>query len=450
MKVKSEILTLENFMAGLERRNPHQPEFQQAVFEVASVLIPFINQHPHYRDEQILQRITEPDRAITFRINWEDDNGNVRVNRGYRVQQTKAIGPYKGGIRFHPTVDLSILKFLAFEQTFKNSLTGLPLGSAKGGSDFNPKGKSNREIMRFCHAFIRHLHSYIGENRDIPAGDIGVGTREIGYMYGRLMELTNRFTGTLTGKGLSYGGSLIRTEATGYGTVYFVNAMLQHHGETIDGKSIAISGSGNVALYAAEKAIALGAKVITVSDSQGFLLIPEGITQEQLDLLKIHKFQHYGRLEAFAEEHSLAFHQNQSPWSVPTDIALPCATQNELNQEHAHLLISNGCIAVAEGANMPTEPDAVNLFLKEKILFGPGKAANAGGVAVSGLEMSQNSMRLSWTREEVDGRLHDIMKNIHTSCTANGKEGKFVNYVKGANIAGFIKVADAMMDQGIV
>ena len=344
INTKNTILTLDDFMSGLNRRNPHQPEFQQAVYEVATVLIPFINDHPQYREDQILERLTEPDRVIMFRVNWEDDAGNIRVNRGYRVQQTNAIGPYKGGIRFHASVDLSILKFLAFEQTFKNSLTGLPLGSAKGGSDFNPKGKSNREIMRFCHAFIHHLHQYIGENRDVPAGDIGVGAREIGYMHGRLIELTNRFTGTLTGKGLSYGGSLIRAEATGYGTVYFVNQMLQHSGDSLSDKTVAVSGSGNVALYTAEKAIDLGAKVITLSDSGGFIYCKQGLSTELLEALKVHKFESYGRLQAFADDHQLDFHKNKSPWLVAADVALPCATQNELNGDEAKKLIDNGSV----------------------------------------------------------------------------------------------------------
>ena len=446
---RNQILTFEDFMSGLDRRNPHQPEFQQAVHEVASVLIPFINDHPQYREEQILERLTEPDRVIMFRVNWEDDEGNIRVNRGYRVQQTNAIGPYKGGIRFHASVDLSILKFLAFEQTFKNSLTGLPLGSAKGGSDFNPKGKSNREIMRFCHAFIRHLHKYIGENRDVPAGDIGVGAREIGYMHGRLMELTNRFTGTLTGKGLSYGGSLIRAEATGYGTVYFVNQMLQHRGDAFSDKTVAISGSGNVALYAAEKAIDLGAKVITLSDSGGFIYSKQGFSTELLEALKAHKFEKYGRLQAFADDHQLDFHKDQSPWIVAADVALPCATQNELLLEHAKMLVNNGCIVVAEGANMPTTPEAVECFQSSGVLYAPGKASNAGGVAVSGLEMYQNSMRQTWTRDEVDIKLQSIMKQIHDNCLVHGESTGRVDYVMGATIYGFIKVANALMAYGM-
>tara|TARA_B100001093_G_scaffold290037_1_gene276974 strand:- start:7337 stop:8698 length:1362 start_codon:yes stop_codon:yes gene_type:complete len=446
---KKNSLTLDDFMTGLKRRNPHQHEFQQAVYEVASVLIPFINANPQYREEQVLERLTEPDRTIMFRVNWEDDQGNIRVNRGYRVQQTNAIGPYKGGIRFHASVDLSILKFLAFEQTFKNSLTGLPLGSAKGGSDFNPKGKSNREIMRFCHAFIRHLHQYIGENRDVPAGDIGVGAREIGYMHGRLMELTNRFTGTLTGKGLSYGGSLIRTEATGYGTVYFADQMLQQHGQGLADKKLSISGSGNVALYAAEKAIDLGASVITLSDSGGFIFCQQGLSSEHIEAIKVHKFQDYGRLETFAQDHKLDFHPHQSPWIVPADLALPCATQNEVSLEQAQVLIKNGCLAIAEGANMPTTPDAIACFQASGVLYAPGKASNAGGVAVSGLEMSQNSMRQTWTREEVDIKLQKIMKQIHENCLVHGESVNMVDYAKGATIFGFIKVAEALMAFGI-
>jgi glutamate dehydrogenase (NADP+) len=450
MKVSSTRLTLDSFMEGLIRRNPHQTEFHQAVCEVASVLIPFINENPRYRDERILERLTEPDRVIMFRVNWEDDQGNVRVNRGYRVQQTNAIGPYKGGIRFHKTVNLSILKFLAFEQTFKNSLTGLPLGSAKGGSDFSPKDKSDREIMRFCHSFIRHLHQFIGENRDVPAGDIGVGAREIGYMHGRLMELTNRFTGTLTGKGLSYGGSLIRTEATGYGAVYFLQQMLQQAGNDIAGKKVAISGSGNVALYAAEKALDLGATVVTLSDSTGYIVDDSGIDSDKLAWVKDLKFSRFGSLELYAKEFNVPFHPQQRPWNVPVDIALPCATQNELGVADAQALINNGCIAVAEGANMPTEPKAAALLQQAGVLYAPGKASNAGGVAVSGLEMSQNSMRQTWTREQVDIRLKDIMTQIHHNCLLYGKTPSgAIDYVKGASIFGFIKVADALLAFGI-
>jgi len=450
MLIATPELTLDNFMQGLKRRNPNQPEFHQAVMEVASVLVDFINNNPVYRNEKILERLTEPDRVIMFRVNWEDDNGCIRVNRGYRVQQTNAIGPYKGGIRFHESVDLSVLKFLAFEQTFKNSLTGLPLGSAKGGSDFNPKGKSNREVMRFCHSFIRHLHQFIGENRDVPAGDIGVGAREIGYMHGRLMELTNRFTGTLTGKGMSYGGSLIRTEATGYGTVYFLKEMLQHAGKSIAGKTVAISGAGNVALYAAEKAIALDAKVLTLSDSSGFIYVESGITEAILAEIKELKFKRRQSLKVYAAEKNITFHEGQHPWSIAVDVALPCATQNELDENEALLLVRNGCIAVAEGANMPTTPAAVAVLQKAGVLYAPGKASNAGGVAVSGLEMSQNSMRQTWTRGQVDQKLQDIMANIHNNCLLHGSmQHGLVDYVKGSAIFGFIKVADALLAFGI-
>ena len=410
----------------------------------------FLQDHPDYLHAKVLERMIEPERVIMFRVPWRNDRGDVEVNRGYRVEFNSAIGPYKGGLRFHPSVNLGILKFLGFEQVFKNSLTTLPMGGGKGGSDFDPKGKSDNEVMSFCQSFMTELYRHIGNNTDVPAGDIGVGGREIGYMFGQYKRIRNEFTGVLTGKGLNWGGSLIRPEATGYGCVYFAEEMLNTKDESFKGKTVAISGSGNVAQYAAEKVNDLGGKVVTLSDSSGTVYDKDGINAEKLAFVMDLKNVKRGRIKEYADKFNTEFHEGERPWKISCDVALPCATQNELNKSEAKELVKNGCLAVAEGANMPTEPDAVNLFLKEKILFGPGKAANAGGVAVSGLEMSQNSMRLSWTREEVDGRLHDIMKNIHTSCTANGKEGKFVNYVKGANIAGFIKVADAMMDQGIV
>ncbi len=437
-------------MSYVESRSYGEKEFHQAVDEVVVSLWDFLQDHPDYLHAKVLERMIEPERVIMFRVPWRNDRGDVEVNRGYRVEFNSAIGPYKGGLRFHPSVNLGILKFLGFEQVFKNSLTTLPMGGGKGGSDFDPKGKSDNEVMSFCQSFMTELYRHIGNNTDVPAGDIGVGGREIGYMFGQYKRIRNEFTGVLTGKGLNWGGSLIRPEATGYGCVYFAEEMLNTKDESFKGKTVAISGSGNVAQYAAEKVNDLGGKVVTLSDSSGTVYDKDGINAEKLAFVMDLKNVKRGRIKEYADKFNTEFHEGERPWKISCDVALPCATQNELNKSEAKELVKNGCLAVAEGANMPTEPDAVNLFLKEKILFGPGKAANAGGVAVSGLEMSQNSMRLSWTREEVDGRLHDIMKNIHTSCTANGKEGKFVNYVKGANIAGFIKVADAMMDQGIV
>ena len=442
--------SVQDFMSYVESRSYGEKEFHQAVDEVVVSLWDFLQDHPDYLHAKVLERMIEPERVIMFRVPWRNDRGDVEVNRGYRVEFNSAIGPYKGGLRFHPSVNLGILKFLGFEQVFKNSLTTLPMGGGKGGSDFDPKGKSDNEVMSFCQSFMTELYRHIGNNTDVPAGDIGVGGREIGYMFGQYKRIRNEFTGVLTGKGLNWGGSLIRPEATGYGCVYFAEEMLNTKDESFKGKTVAISGSGNVAQYAAEKVNDLGGKVVTLSDSSGTVYDKDGINAEKLAFVMDLKNVKRGRIKEYADKFNAEFHEGERPWKISCDVALPCATQNELNKSEAKELVKNGCLAVAEGANMPTEPDAVNLFLKEKILFGPGKAANAGGVAVSGLEMSQNSMRLSWTREEVDGRLHDIMKNIHTSCTANGKEGKFVNYVKGANIAGFIKVADAMMDQGIV
>ena len=442
--------SVQDFMSYVESRSYGEKEFHQAVDEVVVSLWDFLQDHPDYLHAKVLERMIEPERVIMFRVPWRNDRGDVEVNRGYRVEFNSAIGPYKGGLRFHPSVNLGILKFLGFEQVFKNSLTTLPMGGGKGGSDFDPKGKSDNEVMSFCQSFMTELYRHIGNNTDVPAGDIGVGGREIGYMFGQYKRIRNEFTGVLTGKGLNWGGSLIRPEATGYGCVYFAEEMLKTKDESFKGKTVAISGSGNVAQYAAEKVNDLGGKVVTLSDSSGTVYDKDGVNAEKLAFVMDLKNVKRGRIKEYADKFNAEFHEGERPWKISCDVALPCATQNELNKSEAKELVKNGCLAVAEGANMPTEPDAVNLFLKEKILFGPGKAANAGGVAVSGLEMSQNSMRLSWTREEVDGRLHDIMKNIHASCTTHGKEGKFVNYVKGANIAGFIKVADAMMDQGIV
>lgn len=443
---------LEEFMTGLIRRNCGEPEFHQAVREVAETLIPYINERPDIRDAAILERLTEPDRIIIFRVTWEDDQGHVRVNRAWRVQFSNAIGPYKGGLRFHKNVSQSILKFLGFEQTFKNSLTGLPMGGGKGGSNFNPKGKSAREVMRFCQSLMIELHRHIGEDTDVPAGDIGVGSREISYLFGQYKRLANRFTGILTGKGLAFGGSLVRTEATGYGCVYFCENMLNHHGDSIEGKTVCISGSGNVARYAAEKAIDMKAKVVTLSDSSGYIHDANGLTQEKLEFIHTLKEEQYGRIGEVAEEFGdVEFHADKRPWHVPCDVALPCATQNELNAKEAKILIENNVLAVSEGANMPTEHDAMHAFLKAKVLFGPGKAANAGGVAVSGLEQSQNALRLQWSHEEVDSRLKGIMRDIHDKCVRHGGgEDDYINYVRGANIAGFIKVADAMLAYGVV
>jgi glutamate dehydrogenase (NADP+) len=449
--VKSIEQALRSFERGMKRRNPGEREFQQAVMEVAESVVPYVHDKPRYRDAQILERLTEPDRIVIFRVNWEDDQGNIRTNRGYRVQNSNAIGPYKGGIRFHPSVTLSILKFLAFEQTFKNSLTGLPMGGAKGGSDFNPKGKSEREIMRFCQAFMDELYRHIGPSTDVPAGDIGVGAREVSFMYGQYKKITNQFVGVLTGKGLQFGGSEIRVEATGYGTVYMIEDMLTHRGEKTADKTAAISGSGNVAQYAAEKLLQLGAKVLTLSDSEGFVYDPDGINAEKLEFVKQLKNVRRGRIAEYAEKYPTAeFHAGKRPWGVPVALALPCATQNELSDEDARALVGNGCIAVAEGANMPTEPGGVSVFMDAKVAYAPSKAANAGGVAISGLEMTQNSMRLSWSKDELNQRLREIMRNIHRQCVQYGEEGDWVNYVKGANIAGFTKVADAMLAYGIV
>jgi glutamate dehydrogenase (NADP+) len=445
-------VNLEQFMEGVRRRNPAQPEFVQAVQEVAQDIFEFIEDKEEYHEYQILRRIAEPDRIVSFRVCWEDDRGNIRVNRGWRVQNNNAIGPYKGGIRFHPSVTESVLKFLAFEQTFKNALTGLPMGGGKGGANFNPKGKSDHEVMRFCQSFMTELYRHVGADVDVPAGDIGVGGREIGYMFGQYKRITGQFTGVLTGKGLEYGGSLIRTEATGYGAVYFLLNMLKAQGQDLVGKKAVISGSGNVATHAAEKIVQLGGTVLTLSDSQGFIHDPDGITQEKIDWVKAHKTRRRGRISDYAEEfRNASFHEGKTPWGVPCDVALPCATQNELLGEDARKLVANGCRAVAEGANMPTDLEGVHVFQDARILFAPGKAANAGGVAVSGLEMSQNSERRSWKEAELQQLLIDIMEGIHNSCIRYGKEADgHVNYVKGANIAGFKKVADAMLAFGVV
>ncbi len=439
-------------MEEVKTRNGHEPEFIQAVQEVAETVIPYIAKNKIYNGKNILLRMVEPERLISFRVAWVDDKGEIHVNRGYRIQMNSAIGPYKGGLRFHPSVNASILKFLAFEQVFKNSLTTLPMGGGKGGSDFDPKGKSDDEVMRFCHAFMLELNRHIGPNTDVPAGDIGVGAREIGFLFGMYKKIRNEFTGVLTGKGRSWGGSLIRPEATGYGTVYFAQSMLQTQGKDFAGKNVVISGSGNVAQYAAEKALQLGAKILTLSDSQGYIHDKDGIDTEKLEFVMDLKNNQRGRISAYADKYASAtFHAGKTPWEVSCDIALPCATQNELSGDDAKTLIKNGCICVAEGANMPSTPEAIHEFHEAKILFAPGKASNAGGVATSGLEMSQNSLRISWTREEVDGRLKDIMSDIHDSCIEYGKdENGYCNYVKGANIAGFVKVADAMLAQGVI
>ncbi|PKM31960.1 MAG: NADP-specific glutamate dehydrogenase [Gammaproteobacteria bacterium HGW-Gammaproteobacteria-11] len=438
-------------LAHLKLRDPDQPEFHQAAEEVLSTLWPFLEANPKYLNNGIIERLVEPERTIMFRVPWTDDKGQVHVNRGYRVQMNSAIGPYKGGLRFHPSVNLGVLKFLAFEQVFKNALTTLPMGGGKGGSDFDPKGKSNAEVMRFCQSFMTELSRHIGENLDIPAGDIGVGAREIGYMYGQYKRLRNEFTSVLTGKGLSYGGSLIRPEATGYGCVYFTEEMLKESGQSMGGKRVAISGSGNVAQYAARKAMDLGARVISLSDSGGTLHFKDGLNDDQWHAIMELKNVRRGRLEELATQSGWEFMSKSSPWHLNCDIAMPCATQNELNAEDARTLVKNGCVAVAEGANMPSTLEAVDVFHEHRILFAPGKAANAGGVAVSGLEMSQNAMRLAWSDTEVDSRLHDIMQSIHAACERYGKEQDgFINYVKGANIAGFVKVADAMLAQGVV
>ena len=444
------IESVDQFLARLKKRDPDQPEFHQAVEEVLRSLWPFLEANPHYLTSGILERICEPERAIVFRVSWVDDEGKVRVNRGFRIQMNSAIGPYKGGLRFHPSVNLGVLKFLAFEQTFKNSLTSLPMGGGKGGSDFNPNGKSDAEVMRFCQAFMSELYRHIGSDVDVPAGDIGVGAREIGFMFGQYKRLSNQFTSVLTGKGMSYGGSLIRPEATGFGCVYFAQEMLKRSGQRIDGKRVAISGSGNVAQYAARKVMDLGGKVISLSDSEGTLYCEAGLSEEQWEALMDLKNVKRGRISELAGQFGLEFLVGQHPWNLACDIALPCATQNELDAEAARTLLSNGCVCVAEGANMPTTLEAVDLFIEAGILFAPGKASNAGGVAVSGLEMSQNAMRLLWTAGEVDSKLHNIMQSIHHACVHYGEENGRINYVKGANIAGFVKVADAMLAQGVV
>jgi glutamate dehydrogenase (NADP+) len=443
--------TLNGFLSRVAANNPHQPEFLQAVTEVMNSLWPFIEKHPHYAEQRLLDRLVEPERVVMFRVTWVDDGGEVNINRGYRIQHSMAIGPYTGGLRFHPSVNLSVLKFLAFEQTFKNALTTLPMGGAKGGSDFDPKGKSNAEVMRFCQAFASELFRHVGSDTDVPAGDIGVGGREVGFISGMVKKLSNRADCVFTGKGLSFGGSLIRPEATGYGTVYFAREMLKRQGRDFDGLTVSVSGSGNVAQYAVEKALALGAKVITVSDSSGTVVDQAGITPEKLEVLMDIKNNHYGRVSEYAERTGARFVQGQRPWSIPVDVALPCATENELDGEDARTLVKNGVLCVAEGANMPSTLEAVQVFEDAGVAYAPGKASNAGGVATSGLEMSQNAIRLSWTREEVDTRLLAIMQSIHAACLEHGlqPDGK-LSYVTGANVAGFVKVADAMLGQGLI
>lgn len=448
---KSTSKFIETFMSYVKARDPFQKEFHQAVHEVVESITPFLLNNPKYVQSKILERIIEPERVIQFRVPWTDDKGNVNVNRGFRVEMNSALGPYKGGLRFHPTVNLSILKFLAFEQVFKNSLTSLPLGGGKGGSDFDPKNKSDNEVMRFCQSFMTELQRHIGPNTDIPAGDIGVGGREIGFLFGQYKRIRDEFTDVITGKGLEWGGSLIRPEATGYGAVYFAQEMMKLKGESFEEKTVCISGSGNVAQYAAEKVMELGGKVVTMSDSSGFIHDPVGIDREKLDFIMELKNVNRGRIKEYAERYGCEYRANERPWSIKCDVALPCATENEINQQEAVMLLKNGCEVVSEGANMPSTPEAIHEYHKGRILYAPGKAANAGGVAVSGLEMTQNSMRLNWTREEVDGRLHTIMKSIHEMCVKYGKhDDGWVNYVDGANIAGFVKVAKAMMAQGYV
>jgi len=443
--------SLQDFMRGVVARNPAEYEFHQAVGEVAADIIPFVRANPRYHGHNLSKRMTEPDRIIIFRVTWQDDQGKVHVNRGYRVQHCNAIGPYKGGLRFHPSVSLSILKFLAFEQTFKNSLTGLPMGGGKGGSDFDPKGKSDNEIMRFCQSFMSELYRHIGPNRDVPAGDIGVGGREISYLFGFYTRLVDQFTGVLTGKGLPFGGSEIRVEATGYGTVYFMQDMLRYRGESIEDKTCLVSGSGNVAIYAVEKLIDHGARPVTMSDSSGFVHVPGGIKREQLEWIKELKEVRRGRISEFADEFGVKFYPRQRPWSVPCDLAFPCATENEINGEEAETLIRNGCIGLAEGSNMGSNATAIKNYQEAKILYGPSKAANAGGVAVSGLEMAQNSLHMSWTRKDLNDQLGTIMRGIHDRCVEHGEQsGGHVNYLRGANIAGFKKVADALIAYGVV
>jgi len=441
---------IDEFMAKVIERNPNEPEFHQAVREVAETVMPFIEENPKYIKAKVLERMTEPERTIIFRVPWLDDKGETQINRGYRIEMSSAIGPYKGGLRLHPSVNLSILKFLAFEQVFKNSLTTLPMGGGKGGSDFDPKGKSDNEVMRFCQSFMTELSRHIGANTDVPAGDIGVGGREIGFMFGQYKRLRNEFTGILTGKGLNWGGSLIRPEATGYGCVYFAQEMLKTKGDSLKGKICAVSGSGNVAQYTVEKLLQLGAKAVTLSDSAGYIYDPDGISEQKLQFVMDLKNVKRGRIKEYADKYNCKYYEGKKPWDVKCDAAFPSATQNEINDADAKKLVKNGCILVAEGANMPSTPEAVEVFQAAKIFYAPGKASNAGGVATSGLEMSQNSQRFNWSREEVDEKLHQIMINIHSSCVKYGKEGKYINYVKGANIAGFVKVADAMLDQGLV
>ena len=440
---------IQDFMKEVIARNPNEKEFLQAVEEVAEAVIPFMQGNPKYENKMLLERIVEPERILMFRVPWLDDRGKTQVNRGYRVEFNSAIGPYKGGLRFHPSVNLSILKFLGFEQVFKNSLTTLPMGGGKGGADFDPKGKSDNEVMKFCQSFMTELCRHIGADTDVPAGDIGVGAREIGFMFGQYKRIRNEFTGVLTGKGINWGGSLIRPEATGYGNVYFAQNMLANKGDNLNGKTVVISGSGNVAQYACQKATELGAKVITLSDSSGYIYDSNGIDTEKLAFVMDLKNVKRGRIKEYAAKFGCEFHEGR-PWSISCDIALPCATQNELDGNDAKTLVSNGCILVSEGANMPSTPEAIEVFQKAKILFAPGKASNAGGVATSGLEMSQNSLRMNWTRKEVDAKLKQIMNDIHNSCVEYGKQGDYIDYVQGANIAGFVKVADAMLDQGLV
>ena len=441
---------IKDFMEKVIKNNPGETEFHQAVTEVVESVMGFIEKNPKYKDAKILERITEPERVIMFRVPWLDDKGEVQVNRGYRIEMNSALGPYKGGLRLHPSVNLGILKFLAFEQVFKNSLTTLPMGGGKGGSNFDPKGKSDNEVMKFCQSFMTELSRHIGPNTDVPAGDIGVGGREIGYMFGQYKRLRNEFTGILTGKALNWGGSFIRSEATGYGCVYFAEEMLKTRGETFKGKVCTVSGAGNVAQYTVEKLLQLGAKPVTLSDSGGFIYDPDGISEQKLEFVMELKNVKRGRIKEYAQKYNCKYVEGKTPWGIKCDAAFPSATQNEINESDAKQLVKNGCICIGEGANMPSTPEAVKVFLDAKILYAPGKAANAGGVATSGLEMSQNSQRLSWPREEVDKKLHQIMISIHESCVKYGKNDKFINYVDGANIAGFVKVADAMLDQGLV
>ena len=451
MAVQTKTNSVDTFMEYLKKHNPNQPEFHQAVEEIVETLMPYYDKNPQYGKAKVLERLTEPDRVISFRVTWEDDNGEIQVNRGYRIQFNNSIGPYKGGLRFHPSVNLSVLKFLAFEQIFKNSLTTLPLGGGKGGSDFDPKGKSDREVMRFCQSFVSELYKHIGADVDVPAGDIGVGAREIGYMFGQIKRLRGEFTGVLTGKGMSYGGSNIRPEATGYGCVYFMKEMLEASGQTIKGKKAIVSGSGNVAQFTVEKLLQLGAEVLTMSDSSGTIFDPDGINEQKLAFIMDLKNVRRGRISEYLNQYPQAqFIEGRKPWSVPCDLAFPSATQNEIDGNDAETLLKNGCMAIAEGANMPSNLDAVRKFRNAGVLYGPSKAANAGGVAVSGLEMSQNSMRLVWTREEADSKLQEIMKNIHAQCAKHGQTAKgTIDYVTGANVAGFVKVADAMLAFGV-